>query len=280
MIWVGLTGWGDHDSLYEKQSHKLTTYASHFPIVEVDSSFYAIPPQRNIEKWMEETPSTFTFIVKAFQGITGHLRGDIPYDSRTKMFEAFKQSIQPMKEANKLAMILLQFPPWFECNKENVTYLRYCRQQFSHWDIALEFRHRSWYNEQFMEKTIAFMEEDEWIHSICDEPQAGERSIPFVPHVTNKNKTLFRFHGRNIYGWSSPRKGENWRDVRYLYEYNNEELTDLAKKIENLSHKTKESYVLFNNNSGGHAAKNGKQFIEKLKLNYIGLAPRQLHLFD
>ena len=45
MIHIGLTGWGDHDSLYGKNTtsqNKLIEYAGYFPTVEVDSSFYAL----------------------------------------------------------------------------------------------------------------------------------------------------------------------------------------------------------------------------------------------
>lgn len=282
MIWIGLTGWGDHDSLYEGVSpstHKLHTYASYFPIVEVDASFYAIQPRKNVEKWVQETPESFQFIVKAYQGITGHQRGDIPYTSKKAMFDAFKESLKPMEEANKLAMVLCQFPPWFNCKKEHVDYIRLCRDELADLNVALEFRNQTWFSEAYYNQTLDYMKQDKWIHSICDEPQAGERSIPFVPVITHTEKTLYRFHGRNVYGWNKPAKGQDWRDVRYLYDYSDEEMTELATQVKQLSEKTKESYVLFNNNSGGHAAGNGKRFVEIMGVHYQGLAPRQLDLF-
>ncbi|MDN8848888.1 DUF72 domain-containing protein, partial [Staphylococcus aureus] len=75
MINIGLTGWGDHDSLYEdlqRKTDKLATYASHFPIVELDATYYAIQPERNIRKWIKETPERFKFIVKIHQALTLH----------------------------------------------------------------------------------------------------------------------------------------------------------------------------------------------------------------
>ena len=51
---------------------------------------------------------------------------------------------------------------------------------------------------------------------------------------------------------------QEWRDVRYLYDYNEQELIDLAQKGTNISTKAKKVYVIFNNNSGGHAANNAK----------------------
>jgi uncharacterized protein YecE (DUF72 family) len=280
LIYIGLTGWGDHDSLYSNTSQrdKLKEYSAHFPIVEVDSTFYAVQPLRNAEKWVKETPASFRFIVKAYQGMTGHQRGEVPYKSKEEMFKAFLLSIQPFIETNKLAMVLFQFPPWFDCKREHVDYLRWCRAQM--WDVpvALEFRHQSWFTPRFYEKTLKFMIEEKWIHSICDEPQAGEGSVPTVLYPTDDKKTLVRLHGRNVYGWNRPNE-ENWRAVRYLYRYNEKELAEWVENLRQLQRNTKNLYVLFNNNSGGDAADNAKQLIKMLGIEYNDLAPRQLDLF-
>lgn len=45
MISIGLTGWGDHDRLYGGRTparEKLKEYAGFFPVVEVDTAFYAL----------------------------------------------------------------------------------------------------------------------------------------------------------------------------------------------------------------------------------------------
>jgi uncharacterized protein YecE (DUF72 family) len=282
MIYIGVTGWGDHDSLYTSgiaARDKLKEYAAHFPVVEVDSSFYAIQPKRNVEKWVADTPPTFQFIVKAYQGMTGHQRGEIPFETNEEMFEAFLQSIEPFEKSNKLAMVLFQFPPWFDCNKDNVNYIRWCKEQMTDTRVALEFRHQSWFSEPFREQTLTFMEQEGWIHSICDEPQAGKGSIPTVLHPTDKERTLVRLHGRNVHGWTKAVSGKDWREVRYLYDYNEGELLEWKRNLEEMKDSTKDIYVLFNNNSGGHAADNAKRMIEMLELEYEGLAPKQLDLF-
>jgi uncharacterized protein YecE (DUF72 family) len=280
MIYIGVTGWGDHDILYENVSprDKLKEYGAHFPIVEVDTTFYAVQPIRNAEKWVRETPEDFKFIVKAYQGMTGHQRGEIPFETKEEMFRAFKESLVPYVDAGKLAMVLLQFPPWYDCKKENVDYIRYCREQLKEWPLSLEFRHQSWFRPQFRDKTLTFMKKEGWIHSICDEPQAGEGSVPRVLEATHKDATLIRFHGRNLYGWNKP-NGEDWREVRYLYRYNRAELEEWIPHIHHLHEASKDLYILFNNNSGGDAASNAKEMIELLGLEYEGLAPKQLDLF-
>ncbi|MEH7112394.1 DUF72 domain-containing protein [Neobacillus niacini] len=281
MIYIGVTGWGDHDSLYPgpiSPRDKLKEYAAHFPTVEVDTAFYAIQPKRNATKWVHDTPSSFQFIVKAYQGMTGHQRGEIPFATKQEMFHAFKESLEPYIEANKFAMALFQFPPWFDCKRENVEYLRWCKKEMGDLSCALEFRHQSWFLPQYRQQTLDFMKEEKWIHSICDEPQSGEGSIPTVLEAVDTEKLLIRFHGRNVHGWQK-RQAENWREVRYLYRYNQQELQEWAVAIQKLAKESKDVYVLFNNNSGGDAADNAKAMMNLLELEYEDLAPMQLDLF-
>jgi uncharacterized protein YecE (DUF72 family) len=281
VIYIGTTGWGDQEALYPSGTpsrDKLSIYASHFPTVEVDASFYAIQPIRNALKWVNDTPDSFKFIVKAYQGMTGHQRGELPFESHQQMFLLFKDSLKPYLETGKLAMVLFQFPPWFDCTRENVNYLRFCKREMDDIPCALEFRHRSWFLPSYQEKTLQFMLDEKWIHSICDEPQVGQGSIPTVLHATNLEATLVRFHGRNVHGWQQ-QKGVNWREVRYLYRYIQSELEEWVNHIKDLQKDCKNVYVLFNNNSGGDAAINAKDMVQLLNIEYTNLAPRQLDLF-
>lgn len=283
MIYIGLTGWGDHDLLYTddlRPKNKLAEYSSHFPVVELDASFYAIQPVRNALKWVKDTPDNFRFVIKAYQGMTGHQRKEIPFENKEIMFHAFIDSLTPFREANKLAMVLFQFPPWFDCNRENVNYVRYCKKMMGEIPVALEFRNQSWFYDKYRESTLTFMKQNGWIHSIADEPQAGEGSIPIVPVATTSDVTLIRMHGRNFHGWTKPKNADtNWRDVRYLYKYNEIELLDWKDRVLEISKETKDIIVLFNNNSGGDAASNAKEFQHMLGIEYEGLAPKQLGLF-
>lgn len=281
MIHIGLTGWGDHPSLYGKNTssqNKLMEYAGYFPAVEVDASFYAVQPVRNAESWVKKTPDSFQFIVKAFQGMTGHNRGDIPFASNDEMFAAFIDSLVPYRKSGKLAMVLFQFPPWFDCTKENVQFLRACRKRMGDIPCALEFRHQSWFNPKYRANTLQFMKEENWIHSICDEPQVMPVSVPTVLEAVGEDKVLIRLHGRNYYGWQQ-NNNPNWREVRYLYRYNTAELSEWAENIRQLEKQCKNIYVLFNNNSGGDAADNARELIDLLNIEYTDLAPRQLDLF-
>jgi uncharacterized protein YecE (DUF72 family) len=280
-IHVGVCGWGDHYALYPqgvRTKDKLSVYASHFPIVEIDSSFYAILPQRHYETWVRETPDSFGFIVKPHQAMTGHQRGEAPVN-RAELFRQFADSIQPLVDAGKLKALLFQFPPWFDCKREHVQYVQACRQAFADYPFAVEFRHRSWFDERFCQRTLAFLADIGAVHVLCDEPQVGSGCVPIVVAVTHPKLSLVRFHGRNVSGWRNPGQGQNWRDVRYLYKYSEAELNEWVPRIRQVAADAEEVCILFNNNSGGDAAENAKQFMRMLGVQPTGLHPRQLELF-
>lgn len=282
MISIGLTGWGEHPDLYPPGTsarQKLTMYAKHFPVVEVDSSFYAILNQDTYRRWLSETPPHFNFILKAYQGMTGHTRGKSPYDGPGEMFRAYLDSISPVVEAGRLKAIMFQFPPWFDCTSEHVRQLRAVKRWMGNLPLALEFRHQSWFAPDTKEGTLSFMREEGWIHIVCDEPQVGQGSVPTILEPTHPELTIVRLHGRNAEGWSQG-SAPNWREIRNLYRYNTEELREWSDNLAVLESKgTKELCMIFNNNSGGDAASNAKEMSRILGMAAVDLPPKQLDLF-
>lgn len=279
MITIGLTGWSDHDTLQLSSKHKLADYAAHFPLVEVDTSFYAIPSPKTTANWASGTPDVFRFVVKAFQAMTMHKEWKDYYDSEIEMYRCYMDAIAPISESGKLKAILFQFPPFFNCTKENVQYLRHVKEQMGDLPVAIEFRNSSWYSDANYEKTLALLTELGFIHVVVDEPQIGTRSVPIVLRATNPDVTLVRLHGRNQYGWMKANSPE-WREVRTLYRYNAEEIAEWADYIKHLGEHSKEIVVIFNNNSGGDAADNAKALQKELEIHFDGLAPMQMDLFS
>ncbi|WP_029192902.1 DUF72 domain-containing protein [Paenibacillus harenae] len=282
MISIGLAGWGDHDLIYSKgikPQQKLKEYNQYYSIVEVDSSYYAIHKSELYERWISDTTSDFSFLIKAYQGLTGHTRQKYSDVEMDLMFQSFRESINPVIHAGKLKAVLFQYPPWFDCDRKNVNVLRLTKERMSNIPLALEFRHQSWFSPEMREKTLSFMRQEGWIHSICDEPQVFPGSIPTVLKPSNDDLTIVRFHGRNTQGWTSSGT-TNWREVRYLYRYSNEELLEWKNNLECLQKDTKEICVIFNNNSGGDAASNAFQLMDLLGHEKKDLPPQQIDLFE
>lgn len=279
MIEIGLTGWSDHETITPDAGRKLKDYASHFPVVELDTSFYAIPSDRSITRWIETTPANFQFIPKAYGPLTTHARRADESRPLDELFTVYKETFRPMVERNKVQAFLFQFPPLFSCVRKNVDYLRFVRQQMGEWPVAIEFRHKSWFSEELKDKTLLFLKEMNFINVVVDQPQTPDNSIPFVPVATNRDKAFIRLHGRNYAGWLGD-DAIDWRTFRTLYEYTEEELTFIKETALTLEKYVKEVTIIFNNNSGGHAAPNAKALKKLLAIDFEGLGPRQLDLFE
>jgi uncharacterized protein YecE (DUF72 family) len=118
----------------------LGIYARAFETIEVDSTFYAIPPASAVEGWYKKAPAGFTFSLKMPQEITHE------YGLRAPAYpalEEFCERVLLLRE--KLAVVLVQMPPNFEATKENAQALRdflaYLPKKIR---FAVEFRNREW----------------------------------------------------------------------------------------------------------------------------------------
>ncbi len=146
---------------------RLNFYAQHFDTVEVDSTYYSPPAERNSVLWAERTPPGFLFNIKAYSMLTRHptliksipkvLRSSLPgkYTEQTKAtdfpkeiveaaFDMFHSALRPLKDATKLGCVLFQFPPWFLPSPEAYKWLELVREKFPSMCVAVEFRNRKW----------------------------------------------------------------------------------------------------------------------------------------
>ncbi|RGI32233.1 MULTISPECIES: DUF72 domain-containing protein [Enterococcaceae] len=275
MIEIGLTTFKEHGKLLNKSFLALSDYASLFPVVEMNTSFYGIKQPTVSQKWVDETPESFSFSVKAFKVMTKHAKIEEFYQSEEEMDDAFKLFLMPLIQQNRLSTILCQFPSFFICNKPNVEYLRKLRLRFKEFPMAIEFRSGTWYNDSVKQDMIEFMKQYHYTLVTVDEPQVAHHSVPFLPKVTTKDYAYLRLHGRNKRYWTE--KSGDWRKKRTLYRYSDSELNELAKDIKQIE--AKKIVVVFNNNSGGDAGENALTLKNMLAIDYKGLNPTQLNLF-
>ena len=175
-IEIGCQGWNyedwttkaDGETVFyprgTKSGEMLEIYAKMFDTIEVDSTFYAIPPSANIENWYKKTPENFTFSLKMPQEITHNLALRKP---SYVILEEFCERITLLKE--KLAVVLIQLPPQFEANKENAQNLREFLQNLpKEIRFAVEFRARQWlidwtFEELEKNKVALCLVEGSWI---------------------------------------------------------------------------------------------------------------------
>lgn len=279
MISIGLTTWSDHPLIASNQKRKLEDYASHFPFVEMDTSYYGIPSEKSIQSWIDKTPESFQFIPKVFYPMTLHKPWEESMKTMEEIFDLYKVRFYPMLAVNKIKAFLFQFPPFFRYSVKNLEYLSSVSHLMGTLPVAVEFRHASWYSDENQKHTLEFLKHHHFIHVVVDQPQTPSNSVPTILEATNKRLTLYRLHGQNYSGWLNASADANWRENRTLHDYTEKELLIIKENALELEKQSEEVAVIFNNNSGGHAAKNAKEFQRLTNIEFEGLHPQQLNLF-
>lgn len=295
-ILVGTCSWADKTLIdsgwyppgVRTPEERLRYYAQQFPIVEVDSAYYALPAERNAALWAERTPPSFVFDVKAYGLFTHHpaqvrslpkelrealppalqakpnlyLR-DAPPDLVDEAWRRFNQALLPLDSAGKLGVVLFQFPPWFLPGDRSHDYISEAKARLGQYRMAIEFRNSLWLSDpDRQERTLRFLA-DEAIPYVCvDEPQGFKSSVPPIIAATAP-LGIMRLHGRNAMVWEQ--KGLGAAD-RFDYLYSEDELHDLAPRVLRLAEITEETHVLFNNCHGDYAVRNARRIGEILGL--------------
>lgn len=280
-ITMGMTTWTEHPVLIRNEQRPVTLneYAQHFPTVEVDTFFYALPQMSTIQNWLAAVPEDFTFIIKAHQGMTLHRRHQDKGELAT-LFEQYRRTIAPLVAAGQLKTVLFQFPPYFDASVADIEYLKLVRTWMGQLPVAVELRNSSWYQPGVVDSLISYCRDLKFTLVAADEPHDTVTSVPFKLVTTNPDLALLRLHGRNKEGWANQDK--SWRKTRTLYRYSEKELAAFAQAIRALNPTPKEICVVFNNNSAKDAAPNALQLQKMMGVHFSGLAPRspeQLDLF-
>ncbi len=256
-ILVGTCAWTDHDGFYPQgmpAADRLGFYAAHFPLVEVDATFYGLPREATVENWIRRTPEGFVMDVKAERRMTGHDRA-LDAQARIAACQEFAQRMRPLQASGRMGAVLLQFPPWMVRSAQAIAELRQLRDALGEYAVSVEMRHRSWFQDGGAEILDALREMGA-AHVVADEPQAGSGSVPLVPAVTGSISVL-RLHGRNAKAWNV--RGESSRE-RFDYLYGTEEILLLAQTARTLAQTAEEVHVLFNNNARNYALQNAFEF--------------------
>ena len=295
-ILVGTCSWADKtliDSGWyppeaKKPEDRLRFYSDQFPIVEVDSTYYAIPQERNPEAWVERTPPEFVFDVKAYAPFTGHAAAvkalakelrealpsevqakqnfyykDLPPEIGDEVWRRFNETLLPLDSAGKLGTVLFQFPPWFGPRSDNREYILEAKERLGQYPMAVEFRNGTWMAEESDRlRTLGFLSENGISYVCVDEPQGFKSSVPPVTAVTAPNVALLRMHGRNAEMWNARVKTAA---DRFDYLYNEEELRrELAPRVQELASEAREVHVLFNNCHRDYGVRNAREIGEML----------------
>ncbi len=261
IIRVGTCAWADHEEFYPpgvRSTDRISYYAQRYPVVEVNSSFYHLLPPRNYAGWAAKTPDDFVFNVKAFGQLTQHRREEPP---TREAFSTFRESYQPLVEAEKLRSVLFQFPPWFTDEPRNRDYLRRVAYEMAGHQVVVEFRHTSWLAPDRVPETLGLLADLGLGYVVVDAPQIGTGTAPLVPAVTDADLAYVRLHGRNARTWY---KKTQTTGERFDYLYSADELAEWVPCVRDLAERAAEVHVMFNNNRRNYATVNAEQMMRLL----------------
>lgn len=269
-ILVGTASWSGHGRFYPagtSSSEQLPYYARHFPIVEVNTSYYHVPRRSTVDAWVERTPPDFIFNVKPPRELTStpaEPGGEAP-EPESGLAARFIESLEPLVAAGKLGAITFQFPPSYRNLPVHQEYIRSLPERFPGLPLAVEFRRRDWLDEEHEEATLALLREAGLCFTMVDEPQAGTGTVPPVYGVTNARLAVIRFHGRNARTWYMfGEEGES----RFNWEYTDTELEEWLPKIERARSEANELHIFFNTDGGdAQSPRNAKRLMRLLGLD-------------
>jgi uncharacterized protein YecE (DUF72 family) len=122
-----------------KPAGMLRFYSERFDTVEINNTFYRMPSPAALSPWAEQTPSGFSFVLKAPQRIT-HQKRLAGIDEDLAYFFATAAHL-----GDKLGPVLFQLPPY---SKKDVARLSAVLQLIpAGRRVAFEFRHESWFGD-------------------------------------------------------------------------------------------------------------------------------------
>jgi len=285
-ILIGAAGWTDptltattafYPAGIDSAEARLRYYASCFPLVEVDATYYALPTRGMAVQWAARTPDGFTFDVKAHGLMTGHraearrlpdwlrrafpgsagerISGrSLPAELLDEVWLRFLHALEPLRSAGKLGAILLQFPRWFTPSRQSAAWLRRARERLGDIPGAVELRQRAWMGERLADRTLGLLRELDLAYVVVDGPQGLESSMPYRTAVTSERLAVYRLHGRRRDTWEARNHPAT---ERYRYLYSEEELKQQLERVLELSAaKERAVHVVYNNCHGNYGVTN------------------------
>lgn len=222
---IGTSGWSyDHwrGAFYPEgtpAADRLRFYATRFPTVEIDATFYRLPTENAVRGWRDSVPPGFEFAVKGSRYITQFRR----LHDVDEALDAFRERVSGLGDA--LAVVLWQLPPTLKCDIALLdAFLTRAGRSTRH---AVEFRHTSW----LVPETFAVLREHGAAHVHVSSDTMPVDLTPTADFVYVRFHDTLTYHGTYLEPQLEP-----W--CRFLREH------ALAGR---------DAYVYFNNDAQAHA---------------------------
>lgn len=193
-----------------KPAAMLGYYAERFSTVEINNTFYKLPERETLERWAEQVPAGFVFVLKASQRIT----------HRQRLSPESKETVDYLLDTAaalgaRLGPILFQTPPFF---KKDVPRLRgFLELLPSDRRFAFEFRHETWRDDEVHEALRT--------HNaalVCaDTDASGALGAPIVPTADWGYLRLRRsdYDASALLPWAARIRGQPWRQAFVFFKH-------------------------------------------------------------
>lgn len=292
---LGTASWTDKPlieagTFYPKEARtpeaRLRYYATQFPLVEADTTYYGLPTEQLTRSWVERTPPGFLFNVKAYSLFTQHptptirlpkaiqevlperlakkrqfYRDEAPPEIVDLCWSTFVDALKPLLDADRIGVVVLQFPKWVFPGSDTFKYLEEVRDRLGPYRAAVEFRSDLWMDPEHQESTLAHLGELGFAYICVDEPQGFHSSVPPIAAVTTPELGFVRFHGRNADTWEAR---TNTSSERFDYYYNSSELDEWVTKIRRMAEEAEEIHLVMNTNNYDQGPVNARMLGERL----------------
>jgi uncharacterized protein YecE (DUF72 family) len=247
-VWIGTSGYTYPDwvgAFYPagmNSANMLAFYAEHFPLVELNFTYYQMPRKEQFARMVQRVPAGFRFIVMAHRSLT--------HDRDLREAAAFHATLEPMRETKQLLAVLCQFPQQFHFKQANLGWLDAVQQHLPNTALAVEFRHQSWNRDDVVD----------WLNE-----KGIELVSVDVPDITAIYPRQLVQSGRSIYVRFHSRRAESWYGPghdRYDYLYSDEQLGIWIDELAERAERTDRALLLFNNFMRTQAIMNAQRLAE------------------
>jgi uncharacterized protein YecE (DUF72 family) len=286
VLLVGTSGWSYQDwvgPVYPKELEKqpgawLEQYGQRFATVEVNSTFYKLPPERTVEGWVEKAKrlgGPFEYSAKVPQDVThgAMVQGDARM-AEDLLDQFVDLVVQPLAAQGLFGAALLQLSPHFHGGAEQLGLLELACAKLAGKGIptAVEFRHRTWVEGRGLVPEAGEVLRRHGV-ALCAVDGPG-----FPPMLRSTGKDAYvRFHGRRADVWfarGKERRTEDDLPARYDYLYKAEELEPWARVLRENDERFERIRVYFNNHPRGQAVRNAEEMMGLLEVAKPARAPR------
>jgi uncharacterized protein YecE (DUF72 family) len=263
-----------------KAAERLAYYASRFPLVEVESTYWFPPTPDVARQWVERTPDGFVMDVRAWSLFTGQptlppslwpdLQREIRPEARDnanlylahltddavrESWARFDHALRPLHEAGRLGAVLLQYPHWFTPKDATREELIAARAMLPDYRVCVEFATERWVEPDELDNTVELFEDNDMILVAVDAPR-----LPPVVAATG-DVAVIRLHGRDDPPWGPRPHRPTWRTP---YRYRRDELEEWVPRIRELAASASEVHVLLNNCHRDDAVVNAAELVDLL----------------